>query len=67
MSLLGRKEKEVIAKLQKEIVDLKESNKNYANNMAILQNTIEKVKNVCKASKSGVIGKQKILEQLGEK
>lgn len=45
---------------------LKESNKNYERNLAVLQNTVDSIKKVCKSSKSGVIGKAKILKELGE-
>lgn len=73
-ALEENKEKEnKIEELNKAIVvtlenseELRNSNRNLENNLEVLQNTIEKIREICKASNGRVIGVNTILKELGE-
>ena len=55
---LSAKEKDITA-LRIRVEELETS-------VEILNNSIDKVKKICKKTKSGVVGKAKILKELGE-
>ena len=73
-ALEENKEKEnKIEELNKAIVitlenseQLRNINMNLENNLEVLQNTIEKIREICKASNGRVIGVNTILKELGE-
>ena len=73
-ALEENKEKEnKIKELNKAIVvtlenseELRNSNRNLENNLEVLQNTIEKIREICKTSNGRVIGVNTILKELGE-
>ena len=52
--------------LKEDVSDLRETAFELEKENVKLQKTITTIKKICKSSKSGVIGKNKILEQLGE-
>lgn len=62
---LREREKAIVIALEN-AEELRKANTNLENNLAVLQATIEKIREICNNSDGNVISKNKILKEIGE-
>lgn len=62
---LQEREKAIVIALEN-ASELRKSNTNLENNLGVLQETIEKIREICNNSDGNVISKNKILKEIGE-